>query len=35
MVKGLGASTNLNTNNNTWNDENGATGALTSKAKLN
>jgi hypothetical protein len=35
MVKGLGASTNLNTNNNTWNDENGATGAFTSKAKLN
>ena len=35
MVKGLGASTNLNTNNNTWNDENGAAGAFTSKAKLN
>jgi len=35
MVKGLGASTNLNTDNNTWNDENGATGAYTSKAKLN
>jgi hypothetical protein len=35
MIKGLGASTNLNTNNNTWNDANGATGANTSKAKLN
>ena len=35
MVKGLGASTNLNTNNNTWNDENGTAGAFTSKAKLN
>jgi len=35
MVKGLGASTNLNTNNNTWNDENGTPSAYTSKAKLN
>jgi len=35
MIKGLGATTNLNTNNNTWNNENGATGAYTSKAKLN
>lgn len=35
MVKGLGASTNLNTNNNTWNDENGTPRAYTSKAKLN
>jgi hypothetical protein len=35
MIKGLGATTNSNTNNNTWNNENGATGAYTSKAKLN
>lgn len=35
MIKGLGASTNLNTNNNTWNDEYLATGAYISKAKLN
>jgi hypothetical protein len=35
MIKGLGATTNSNTNNNTWNDKNGSTGAYTSKAKLN
>ena len=35
MIKGLGATTNSNTNNNTWNDENGETGAYISKAKLN
>ncbi len=36
MIKGLGNSTNQNTNINTWNDTNGnATGAYISKAKLN
>jgi hypothetical protein len=36
MIKGLGATTNQNTNNNTWNDTNGnSTGAYISKAKLN
>ena len=36
MIKGLGATTNQNTNNNTWNDINGnSTGAYISKAKLN
>ena len=36
MIKGLGATTNQNTNNNTWNDLNGnTTGAYISKAKLN
>jgi len=36
MIKGLGATTNQNTNNNTWNDTNGnLTGAYISKAKLN
>jgi len=36
MIKGLGATTNQNTNNNTWNDTDGnSTGAYISKAKLN
>ena len=36
MIKGLGATTNQNTNNNTWNDINGnSPGAYISKAKLN
>ena len=36
MIKGLGATTNQNTNNNTWNDNNGnSMGAYISKAKLN
>ena len=36
MIIGLGASSNQNTNNNTWNDTNGnSTGAYISKAKLN
>jgi hypothetical protein len=36
MIKGLGASTNQNTNKTTWNDLNGnLNGAYISKAKLN
>jgi len=36
MIKGLGATTNQNTNNNTWNDLDGnTTSAYISKAKLN
>ena len=36
MIKGLGATTNQNTNKNTWDDTNGnSTGAYISKAKLN
>ena len=36
MIKGLGASTNQNTNKTTWNDLNGNVGgAYISKAKLN
>ena len=36
MIKGLGATSNQNTNNNTWNDTNGnSSGAFISKAKLN
>ena len=36
MIKGLAASSNQNTNNNTWNDTDGnSTGAFISKAKLN
>ena len=36
MIKGLGATTNQNTNNNTWNDLNGnVSGAYISKAKFN
>ena len=36
MIKGLGATTNQNTNKNTWNDTDGnTTGAYISKAKLN
>jgi hypothetical protein len=36
MIKGLGASSNQNTSNNTWNDTDGnSTGAYISKAKLN
>jgi len=36
MISGLAATTNYNTNNNTWNDLNGnSTGAFISKAKLN
>ena len=36
MIKGLGASSNQNTNNNNWNSETGnSTGAYISKAKLN
>ena len=36
MIKGLGATSNQNTNNNTWNDTNGnSSSAFISKAKLN
>jgi hypothetical protein len=36
MIKGLGNTTNQNTNVLTWNDDDGnTTGALISKAKLN
>jgi hypothetical protein len=36
MISGLAATSNQNTNNNTWNDTNGnSTGAYISKAKLN
>jgi hypothetical protein len=36
MIKGLGATSNQNTDNNTWNSDGGnSTGAYISKAKLN
>ena len=34
LIKGLGATTNLNTNINTWNDTVNTVGSYVSKAKL-